>query len=75
LSRDYGDYLQDILDAIDDVATFTADMSFETFEQDRKTLNAVLRSLEVLGKLRSIFQKNFELKLQRFLGNAWQAYS
>ena len=75
MSRDYGDYLQDILDAIDDVATFTADMSFETFEQDRKTLNAVLRSLEVLGKLRSIFQKNFELKLQRFLGNAWQAYS
>jgi len=48
--RDYGDYLKDILDAIDETAEFTEGMSYEAFAQDRKTTNAVVRSLEVLGE-------------------------
>jgi uncharacterized protein with HEPN domain len=48
--RDYGDYLQDILDAMDETSMFTDGMSFKTFAQDRKTINAVVRSLEVLGE-------------------------
>lgn len=48
--RDYGDYLNDILDAIDETAEFTEGMSFEAFARDRKTINAVVRSLEVLGE-------------------------
>ena len=48
--RDYGDYLNDILDAIDETAEFTEGMSYEAFAQDRKTINAVVRSLEVLGE-------------------------
>jgi uncharacterized protein with HEPN domain len=50
VTREYGDYLQDILDAIDDTGAFTEGMSFEVFVGDRKTVNAVLRSLEVLGE-------------------------
>jgi uncharacterized protein with HEPN domain len=48
--RDYGDDLKDILDALDETAEFTHGMSFEDFTQDRKTINAVLRSLEVIGE-------------------------
>lgn len=50
MTRDYGDYLKDILDAINETAEFTDGMSFEAFEKDRKTINAVVRSLEVLGE-------------------------
>jgi uncharacterized protein with HEPN domain len=50
LKRDYRDYLEDILTAIDESAEFTMGISFEAFTQDRKTVNAVLRSLEVLGE-------------------------
>jgi uncharacterized protein with HEPN domain len=50
VKRDYRDYLEDILAAIDDSAEFTRDISFEAFIQDRKTVNAVVRSLEVLGE-------------------------
>lgn len=48
--RDIADYLKDILQAIDDIAEFTEGMDFEQFNGDKKTVNAVIRSLEVLGE-------------------------
>ncbi|MCX7011547.1 MAG: DUF86 domain-containing protein [Candidatus Sumerlaeota bacterium] len=50
MTREYGDYLQDILSAIGETAEFTADMPYDVFLYDRKTANAVIRSLEVLGE-------------------------
>lgn len=49
-TRDITDYLQDILDAINDVEIFTASITYEQFTKDRKTLNAVVRSIEVIGE-------------------------
>ena len=48
--RDSRDYLHDILESVDDVASFVDGMSFEEFLKDRKTKNAVLRSIEVIGE-------------------------
>ncbi|MEI6608201.1 MAG: DUF86 domain-containing protein [Deltaproteobacteria bacterium] len=48
--REVYDYIHDILIAISDIETFTKDMSFDTFAQDKKTINAVIRSLEILGE-------------------------
>lgn len=50
MTRDYRDYLQDILDAIGETSDFTNGLTFEHFSCDRKTINAVVRSLEVLGE-------------------------
>ncbi|MBI4962757.1 MAG: DUF86 domain-containing protein [Desulfomonile tiedjei] len=50
MKREYRDYLEDVLKAIDESADFTSGISFEAFTQDRKTINAVVRSLEVLGE-------------------------
>lgn len=50
MSRDYLDFLEDILSSINETFEFTAGMTFETFAQDRKTSNAVVRSLEVMGE-------------------------
>jgi len=49
-NRDASDYINDILTAISDIQSFTRGMSFEDFEKDKKTVNAVIRSLEVLGE-------------------------
>lgn len=49
-SRDYKDFLHDILDAINDVESFIDDLSYTEFVNDRKTLNAVIRSIEVIGE-------------------------
>ena len=50
MKRVYQDYLEDILSSIDDVAIFTHGHSSETFTTDRKTINAVIRSLEIIGE-------------------------
>jgi len=41
--RDYRDYLQDMLDSINEIEDFVGDLSFEEFRRDRKTINAVVR--------------------------------
>jgi len=50
MKRDCRDYLQDILTAIEETDEFTKGISYDAFTQDRKTINAVVRSLEVLGE-------------------------
>lgn len=48
--RDSTDYLQDILDAVNNIEEFVDDMSFEQFVKDKKTLYAVVRSIEIIGE-------------------------
>ena len=48
--HDIRDYLQDILEAITDIEEFVANMTYEEFVKDRKTLNAAVRSIESLAK-------------------------
>jgi len=48
--RDVEAYLEDMLDAIQRIQDYTAGMDRETLEADHRTLDAVLRNLEVLGE-------------------------
>lgn len=48
--REIRDYLNDILEMIEDVGNFTEGMSYEELESDKKTLYAAIRCLEVLGE-------------------------
>ena len=48
--REIVDYLADILGAIVEVEEFVSGMTYEEFAADKKTANAVIRSLEVLGE-------------------------
>lgn len=44
------DYLNDILESIADIREFTIGMTKENFVCDKKTIKAVVRSLEVIGE-------------------------
>jgi|SRR3989338_2240878 len=48
--RDYRDYLQDIVDSINDVEAFVKNMDQDDFLKDKKTINAVIRSIEIIGE-------------------------
>ena len=48
--REYKDYIQDILDSINDIKTFVREINFEQFKNDKKTINAVVRSIEIIGE-------------------------
>lgn len=43
-------YFEDILTAISDIKTFIHGMTFEEFENDKRTVQAVTRSLEIIGE-------------------------
>ena len=61
-ARDLSVYLDDILTAIADTAEFTQGMSFEMFVADKKTVNAVIRCLEVLGEATKHIPTSFRRK-------------
>ena len=44
------DYLEDISGAISDIRSFVQGMSADGFKSDKKTVNAVIRSLEIIGE-------------------------
>ena len=50
MPRDYKQQLDDILQAIGFVREYIKDMDYKAFEADRKTQDAVIRNLEVIGE-------------------------
>lgn len=50
MHRDTQLYLSDIVDAIQAIETYLANITFEQFAADRKTVDAVVRNLEVIGE-------------------------
>lgn len=44
------DFLQHILEAIDNIANYTADMDASAFNADPKTRDAVVRNFEIIGE-------------------------
>ena len=50
IKRDITDFMLDIRDSINDIRSFVLNMNYENFAEDRKTVNAVIRSLEIIGE-------------------------
>lgn len=48
--RQYRLYLQDILQAIENIEDFITGMDFESFKEDTKTTSAVIRQFEIMGE-------------------------
>lgn len=60
--REISDYIDDICAAINDILEFTAGMTVEAFCSDKKTSNAVIRSLEVIGEATKHIPDEFRRK-------------
>ncbi|MBA2493622.1 MAG: DUF86 domain-containing protein [Acidobacteria bacterium] len=50
MSRDYKLYLQDIFDASENAKQYISGMTFAEFSADKKTIDAVVRNLEIIGE-------------------------
>lgn len=50
MPRDARLHLDDILEAVARIREYTAGLDYQTFEQDKKTQDAVVRNLEVIGE-------------------------
>ena len=50
MSRDFRLFLDDILDCCDRVQDYTAGYTYDQFSSDPKTIDAVVRNLEIIGE-------------------------
>ncbi|MBI4962297.1 MAG: DUF86 domain-containing protein [Desulfomonile tiedjei] len=50
MSRDSKLYLADILESCEKIKTYTSGLSLDQFSADTKTLDAVIRNLEIIGE-------------------------
>ena len=50
MKMDYRDYINDIWESVKDIENFVKGFSFKDFIGDKKTVNAVIRCLEVIGE-------------------------
>jgi len=71
--REYRDYLNDILSSINEVESFIEGMTYKDFFKDRKTKNAVIRSIEVIGEAtkqipKSVRDKNRSIPWKKMAG-------
>ena len=49
-SKNPSQRLSDIIDNVDAIRTFTAELDFQSFRADRKTVYAVVRALEIISE-------------------------
>jgi uncharacterized protein with HEPN domain len=50
MKRNISDYLNDIQNSIKSIENFIADLDYNNFEDDEKTVFAVVRALEIIGE-------------------------
>jgi uncharacterized protein with HEPN domain len=73
MPKDFKAFLEDILEAISNIIFYTNNMKYESFINDKKTVDAVVRNLEIIGEAtkgipENIRMKNPEVKWQRMVG-------
>jgi uncharacterized protein with HEPN domain len=69
-NRDVSEFLQDMLEAIQEIEAFTAGVDFEAFQGNREKILAVVKLLEILGE--AVKQIPDELR-DRYPHIAWSA--
>ena len=61
IRRDYEVYLEDIRDAIGKVKRYTTGLTREAFENDDRTVDAVVRNLQIIGEAVKMIPESIRL--------------
>lgn len=65
-------YLEDIIDSIEKIQSFTAEMDFNSFIRDDKTKSAVIREFEIIGEAAKNISLEIKQQYKKFHGATWQ---
>jgi len=62
MERKVGDYIEDIIEAMNNAMEFVKDMSYDEFVKDIKTTYAVIRAIEIIGEAVKNIPENIRKK-------------
>ena len=73
MPRDYSLFLEDILESVNNIREYTASMDYEAFCKDRKTQDAEVRNLEIIGEAAGNLPESFrgampEIEWRKIIG-------
>jgi uncharacterized protein with HEPN domain len=60
--REYGDYFDDVVEAMKEIESFVKSMNYDDFINDRKTVFAVERGIEIIGEATKNIPKSIRSK-------------
>ncbi|RKZ24638.1 DUF86 domain-containing protein [bacterium] len=69
MKREIEDYLEDVLEAMENAIKFVEGMKYEDFIEDLKTIYAVIRALEIIGE--AVKKIPFEIR-ERYPDIPWR---
>jgi len=69
IKRDHRDYIKDIIDSINDIREFIKGLNYNKFSRDKKTINAVVRSVEIIGEATKKIPKSLR---DKYPGVPWK---
>ena len=67
-NRNFRMYLDDILVAMHRINEYIGESTFNEFEQDYKTVDAVIRNFEIIGEAQKSYLLNSKRNILMFLG-------
>lgn len=50
MKEEFLDYVEDIIEAMDDAMSFVEGIEYDDFSKDKKTIYAVVRAIEIIGE-------------------------
>jgi len=68
LKKDVKVYLDDMINAINEIETSTEGITFEAFAGNYEKINSVAYDVLILGKLPTSFPNLFRKRIRKFLG-------
>lgn len=71
MKRKFTFFINDILESIDSISEFIADMDYQKFTNDDKTLSAVIRKIEIIGEATRTFLHQLQTNIKMFPGLIW----
>lgn len=75
MQRDPLVYLDDILVACRNIQLYTADLTFEQFVNDQRTIDAVVRNFQVVGEATKNIPAELRARIPKIDWRAWQAFA
>ena len=72
MSRNYSLYLQDVVKAIDRIASYIEGVARGEFETDQMRLDAVIRNLQIIGEAVKKIPTSIQKDIQTFHGRKLQ---
>ena len=75
MRRDAAVFLDDIIEACEKISRYTSGLSIEQFRRDDRTIDAVVRNLEVIGEAAKNVPEMTCAERLRLIGRKWLLFA